>query len=142
MRNGPLAVGVDADFDFSFYSWVIRGFIIVDKIHLHRRIIQLRRSRHTKTRTANPHCPIWNLKPTANRKQPPTNRQPQTTANRKQPPTNRQPQTTAREGVYREKRCALKPKNLNHAVLLVGWGTNGDGQDYWIVRNSWSKVGF
>ncbi len=26
------------------------------------------------------------------------------------------------EGVYRDRRCALKPRSLDHAVLLVGWG--------------------
>ena len=39
-----------------------------------------------------------------------------------------------RDGVYREKRCALKPKKLDHAVLLVGWGTSAEGEDYWVVR--------
>lgn len=41
------------------------------------------------------------------------------------------------EGVYRDKRCSLKPAELNHAVILVGWGTDKEtGQDYWIVKNS------
>jgi C1A family cysteine protease len=28
--------------------------------------------------------------------------------------------------------------NINHAVVVVGWGT-ADGIPYWIVRNSWGS---
>jgi hypothetical protein len=46
------------------------------------------------------------------------------------------------EGVYRDRRCSLKPTELNHAVILVGWGTDKDTkQDYWIVKNSECKHG-
>ena len=27
--------------------------------------------------------------------------------------------------------------SLNHAVVVVGYGTNPQGTEYWVVRNSW-----
>lgn len=43
--------------------------------------------------------------------------------------------------MYRDRRCTLKPADLDHAVILVGWGTDKvSGEDYWVVKNSWSKV--
>ena len=27
----------------------------------------------------------------------------------------------------------------NHAVAIVGWGSDADSGDYWILRNSWGE---
>lgn len=34
-----------------------------------------------------------------------------------------------------DKTC--KPEPMNHACLLVGYGTDASGYDYWIAKNSW-----
>jgi len=40
-------------------------------------------------------------------------------------------------GVYYEPMCQNGPDDLDHAVLLIGYGVE-DRQDYWLVKNSWS----
>lgn len=35
-------------------------------------------------------------------------------------------------GIFEESNC--NANNLNHAVVLVGYGSEG-GQDYWIIKN-------
>jgi cathepsin L len=41
-------------------------------------------------------------------------------------------------GVYHNPDCATKPADLDHAVIISGYATTEDGQDYWLVKNIWS----
>ncbi|KAL7631767.1 UNVERIFIED_CONTAM: hypothetical protein RMT77_017948 [Armadillidium vulgare] len=40
-------------------------------------------------------------------------------------------------GVFEGSICDFD--SINHAVLIVGYGTTEDGKDYWIVKNSWGS---
>lgn len=42
-------------------------------------------------------------------------------------------------GIYYEPKCGNKLDQLDHQVLLVGYGTL-NGESYWLIKNSWSNL--
>lgn len=45
-----------------------------------------------------------------------------------------------KSGVYDEPNCGNESENLDHGVLVVGYGTDLVHGDYYIVKNSWSET--
>ncbi|XP_056633761.1 cathepsin L-like isoform X2 [Diorhabda sublineata] len=43
------------------------------------------------------------------------------------------------EGIYDDPKCGNKPEQMNHAVLIVGYGQEADGRKYWLVKNSYGQ---
>ncbi|XP_028130753.1 uncharacterized protein LOC114326559 [Diabrotica virgifera virgifera] len=41
------------------------------------------------------------------------------------------------EGIYDDPACGNTPEQMNHAVLIVGYGQEADGRKYWLVKNSY-----
>eukprot|EP00769_Ergobibamus_cyprinoides_P003903 gnl/Ergobibamus_cyprinoides/54.p1 GENE.gnl/Ergobibamus_cyprinoides/54~~gnl/Ergobibamus_cyprinoides/54.p1 ORF type:complete len:536 (-),score=272.60 gnl/Ergobibamus_cyprinoides/54:787-2175(-) len=43
-------------------------------------------------------------------------------------------------GIYADPECGWEDEDLAHAVTLIGYGTTDAGEDYWLIRNSWSTA--
>lgn len=40
-------------------------------------------------------------------------------------------------GIYYDPKCGNKPSKSDHYVTVVGYGSDGPGKDYWLIKNSW-----
>lgn len=40
-------------------------------------------------------------------------------------------------GIYHDSQC--NQEDINHAVLLVGYGVSARGKQYWIIKNRWVR---
>ncbi len=38
-------------------------------------------------------------------------------------------------GIYKDPACSSQ--SLDHGVLVIGWGVDAAGKDYWLMKNSW-----
>lgn len=43
-------------------------------------------------------------------------------------------------GVCNEPECGNQDENLDHGVLVIGYGSDPVGGPYWLVKNSWSET--
>lgn len=39
------------------------------------------------------------------------------------------------DGIFSDPECKNGLFELDHSVLVVGWGTSDDGRDYWLIKN-------
>ena len=42
-----------------------------------------------------------------------------------------------KSGIFYDSTCDNSGSKNNHAVTVVGYGTDGPGKDYWLIKNSW-----